>query len=225
MPSTPGAPRLARTSPQPSRARRCGRLCRRGRGSGDPCPAWHSGRARVGEHEPGPHPGAADGPSRYGTRQSFCSFPCIDEVRALPHVAGFPDPRVLRPAPTAARPPMPLPGFAGYRPGIASHPPTASGARRLSQFQDDHSHVQHPYTPEGSSAPTPGTRALSVAFALRGRARLPLPRPRLASLTTLHQGFTRVADRTIHPAPLRTRPLDHARGHHFREPRRLPGPD
>jgi hypothetical protein len=39
--------------------------------------------------------GAADGPSRYGTHQrSFPSFPCIDEVRALPHVAGFPDLRV-----------------------------------------------------------------------------------------------------------------------------------
>jgi len=51
------------------------------------------------------------------------------------------------------------------------------------------------------------------------------PARRRASLTTLHQGFTRVADRTIDPAPLRTRPLDHARGHHYRGPRRLPGPD
>jgi len=51
------------------------------------------------------------------------------------------------------------------------------------------------------------------------------PARRRASLTTLHQGFTRVADRTIDPALLRTRPLDHARGHHYRGPRRLPGPD
>jgi hypothetical protein len=74
--------------------------------------------------------------------------------------------------------PMPLPGFAGYRPGIASHPPTAGGVETaLPSSQDDHSHVQRPYTPEGSSAPTPGTRTLSVAFALRGRARLPLDPP------------------------------------------------
>jgi hypothetical protein len=53
-------------------------------------------------------------------------------VRALPHVAGFPDLRVLRPAPTAARPPTPLPGFAGYRPGIAPATPQATGPRRLS---------------------------------------------------------------------------------------------
>jgi hypothetical protein len=58
---------------------------------------------------------------------------CIDEARALPHVAGFPDLRVLRPAPTAARPPKPLPGFAGYRPGIASLARRRSGSRRLSR--------------------------------------------------------------------------------------------
>jgi hypothetical protein len=58
---------------------------------------------------------------------------CIDEARALPHVAGFPDLGVLRPAPTAARPPRPLPGFAGYRWGIASRAPQATGPRRLSR--------------------------------------------------------------------------------------------
>ena len=40
-----------------------------------------------------------------------------------------------------------------------------------------------------------------------------------------YSGFTRVADRAVDPAPLRTRPLDHARGLHYRGPRRLPGPD
>jgi hypothetical protein len=38
-------------------------------------------------------------------------------------------------------------------------------------------------------------------------------------------GFTRVADRTVASAPLRTRPLDHARGPRYRGPGRLPGPD
>jgi len=49
-------------------------------------------------------------------------------------VAGFPDLRVLRPAPTAARPPTPLPGFAGYRRGIASRRSRrVAGPRRLSR--------------------------------------------------------------------------------------------
>ena len=38
-------------------------------------------------------------------------------------------------------------------------------------------------------------------------------------------GFTCVADRTVDSAPLRTRPLGHARELHYRGPRRLPGPD
>ena len=38
-------------------------------------------------------------------------------------------------------------------------------------------------------------------------------------------GFTHVADRAVAPAPLRTQPLGHARGLHYRGPRRLPGPD
>jgi hypothetical protein len=70
---------------------------------------------------------------------------CIDEARALPHVAGFPDPGVLRPAPTAARPPKPLPGFAGYRPGIASLHPAGEGVKTaLPGSHDDRPHVQRP---------------------------------------------------------------------------------
>ena len=158
--------------------------------------------------------------------KSLCSFPCIDEVRALPHVAGFPDLGVLRPAPTAARPPTPLPGFAGYRRGIASRHPAGDGAETaLPSSQDDHPHVQRPYTPEGSSAPAPGPRALSVAFAVRGRARLPLSPPAGGPLDDACSGFTHVADRAVDPAPLRTRPLDHARGLHYQGPRHLPGPD
>jgi hypothetical protein len=49
--------------------------------------------------------------------------------------------------------------------------------------------------------------------------------PTAGPLNDACSGFTRVADRTIDPAPLRTRPLDHARGLHYRGPRRLPGPD
>jgi hypothetical protein len=46
-----------RPHPKPSTARRCGRPCHAGRGSAGPRLAWHSGTARVGEHEPGPRPG------------------------------------------------------------------------------------------------------------------------------------------------------------------------
>ena len=82
-----------------------------------------------------------------------------------------------------------------------------------------------PNTPEGSSAPAPRPRAPSMAFAVREPARLPLfPAPG-GSLDDACSGFTHVADRTVAPAPLRTRPLDHARGHRYRGPRRLPGPD
>ena len=65
--------------------------------------------------------------------KSLCSFPCIDEVRALPHAAGFPGLGVLRPAPTAARPPSHFPGSPVI--GQASLPatPQATGPRRLSR--------------------------------------------------------------------------------------------
>jgi hypothetical protein len=82
-----------------------------------------------------------------------------------------------------------------------------------------------PTTPEGSSTPTPGTRALSMAFADLRPARHPLSPPEGGPFDDAYSGFTRVADRMIASAPLRTRPLDHARGHRYRGPRRLPGPD
>jgi hypothetical protein len=150
---------------------------------------------------------------------------CIDEARALPHVAGFPDLRVLRPAPTAARPPPPLPGFAGYRRGIASRAPQATGPRRLSRV---------PRTTIRTFNAQYAGGFLSARFwipgAFRGlRRHLTGSAPSLPahrrSLDDACSGFTHVADRTVAHAPLRTRPLDHARGHHYQGPRRLPGPD
>jgi hypothetical protein len=65
-----------------------------------------------------------------------------------------------------------------------------------------------------------------MAFAVSPTARHPLdPAARQDPLNDAYSGFTHVADRTIASAPLRTRPLDHARGHHYQGPRRLPGPD
>ena len=63
-----------------------------------------------------------------------------------------------------------------------------------------------------------------MAFALFERARLLLGRPKAVNVYSA-AGFTFVADRPVDPAPLRTRPLDHARGLHYRGPWRLPEPD
>jgi hypothetical protein len=65
-----------------------------------------------------------------------------------------------------------------------------------------------------------------MAFAVIEPARLPLsPHSTAGPSDDAYQGFTCVADRAVDPTPLRTRPLSHARGHHYRGPRRLPGPD
>jgi hypothetical protein len=141
-------------------------------------------------------------------------------------VAGFPDLGLLRPAPTAARPPTPLPGFAGYRRGIASrHAADRRGRDGSPGFPGRPSARSTPNTPEGSSAPAPGPKTLSVAFAVNEPARLPLSRLTADLSDDACSGFTCVADRAIDPAPLRTRPHGHARGLHYRGPRRLPGPD
>jgi hypothetical protein len=52
-----------------------------------------------------------------------------------------------------------------------------------------------------------------------------LPPRGAGPLDDARSGFTRVADRAVASAPLRTRPLDHAPGLRYRGPRRLPGPD
>jgi hypothetical protein len=133
---------------------------------------------------------------------------------------------VLRPAPTAARQLHHFPGS----PVIGKHrfpPPRRRRGRDGSpQFPGRLSVRSTPNTPEGPSAPASGSQAPSMAFAVRQPARHPLPRPkRSGSLDDAYSGFTHVADRTAAPAPLRTRPLDHAREHRYQGPGHLPGPD
>ena len=65
----------------------------------------------------------------------------------------------------------------------------------------------------------------SMAFALRRQARLLLGPPEGGPRLTTLQASLLVADWPVAPAPLRTPPLDHARGLHYRGPWRLPGPD
>jgi hypothetical protein len=82
-----------------------------------------------------------------------------------------------------------------------------------------------PNTPEGPSASAPGSQTPSMAFTAHKPARHPLFHPEGRGCDDACSGFTHVTDRTVAPAPLRTRPLDHARGHSYQGPRHLPGPD
>ena len=134
--------------------------------------------------------------------RSFCSFPCIDEVRALPHVAGFPDLRVLRPAPTAARPPKPFPGFAGYRPGIASLAPQAIGVETaLPGSHDDRSHVQRPIRRRVPQRPLLDQERLPWPSPCLHRLGTLSSRPKAGSLTTLTQAsLTLQTARSLRPA-------------------------
>jgi hypothetical protein len=68
----------------------------------------------------------------------------------FPMRPAFPTPEYYDPLRLPLDHPMPLPGFAGYRPGIASRYPAGGGVETaLPSSQDDRSHVQRPYTPEG----------------------------------------------------------------------------
>ena len=147
-------------------------------------------------------------------------------MRALRHVAGFPDPGLLRPAPTAARPPTPLPGFAGYRSGIASRHPAAAGPRRLSRVPRTTIHAFNAQYAGGFLNARSWTKSAFHGLRRWRTGSAPsLPHLAAGSSDDAYSGFTCVADRAVDPAPLRTRPLDHARGLHYQGPRRLPGPD
>ena len=108
-PSTPGAPWLAGRRPTPSTSRRCGRPCRRGRGTDVRDPAWHCGTARVEglERGPGHRPRLTDLADMSALISVPPSFPCIDEAGALRSrrvVLSRPS-SLLRPPPTPSRPP------------------------------------------------------------------------------------------------------------------------
>ena len=85
--------------------------------------------------------------------------------------------------------PLPLPGFAGYRRGIASRAAAGDGAETaLPGSQDDHPHVQRPIRRRVPQRPLLDLETLSVAFAVDEPARLPLyARLSADRLTTLAQ--------------------------------------
>jgi hypothetical protein len=120
---------------------------------------------------------------------------------------------------------QPLPGVAGYR--RASLPAAHSGGAEtgLPCFQDGHPHVQRPIRRRVPRRPLPDPGRLPWPSPSHDRLGSLLARPWAGPLDDACSGFTRVADRAVASAPLRTRPLDHARGHHYQGPRHLPEPD
>ena len=110
-------------------------------------------------------------------------------------------------------------------------PETPSSAPRPSVTER---HPQFPGRPSACSTPQ-RRRVLQRPLLEPGRLPWPSPsrdrlgsllaHPRAGPLDDACSGFTHVADRTVASTPLLTRPLDHARGHRYRGPRRLPGPD
>jgi hypothetical protein len=111
------------------------------------------------------------------------------------------------------------------RASLPADPQSGGAETALPSSQDDHPHAQRPIRRRVHRRP------------LLDQERLPRPSPspdRLGTLSSPPTGgslddacsrFTHVADRAVAPAPPRTRPLDHARGHRYRGPRHLPGPD
>ena len=132
---------------------------------------------------------------------------------------------LLRPAPTAARPRNPFPGFAGYRRASLPATPQQAGPRRLSPVPRTALRPFHaPYAGGSFSVRS----WIPDAFHGLHRAQTgsaPSTSAQRRGCDDACSGFTHVTDRTVAPAPLRTRPLDHARRHSYQGPRHLPGPD
>ena len=156
------------------------------------------------------------------------SVACIDEARALPSpavVLSATAQAVLRPAPTPARLHRRFPGS----PVIGAHrfPPHRSNGDEtgLPSSQDDHPCVQRPIRRRVPQRPLPDPRRLPWPSPPRERLGTLYPVLTDGSLDDACSGFTHVADRTVASTPLRTRPLDHARGHRYQGPGHLPGPD
>src|SRR5512140_693684 len=106
--------------------------------------------------------------------------------------------------------PMPLPGFAGYRPGIASLAPQATGPRRLSRVPRTTIRTFNAQYAGGFlSARSWNQNAFHGLRRLDNGSAPSWPHPKAReSMTTLAQASLHVADRTIAHAPLRTQPLD-----------------
>jgi hypothetical protein len=109
---------------------------------------------------------------------------------------------------------------------VASRHPAGGGDETgLPSSQDDHPCVQRPIRRRVPQRPLPDPRRLPWPSPPRERLGTLYPVLTDGSLDDACSGFTHVADRTVASTPLRTRPLDHARGHRYQGPGHLPGPD
>lgn len=133
---------------------------------------------------------------------------------------------LLRPAPTASRPPNAFPGITGYRQASLPANPQATGPRRLSPVPRTTIRTFNAQYAGGFFSARSWIPGAFHGLRRRLNGSAPSwPTQTAGSLDDACSGFTHVADRTVASAPLRTRPLDHARGHNYRGPRRLPRPD
>jgi hypothetical protein len=111
--------------------------------------------------------------------------------------------------------------------GRASLPaaPQATGPRRLSRVPRTTIRTFNAQYAGGFISARSWTKSAFHGLRRRLTGSAPSPPPAGGPLDDACSGFTHVADRAVAPAPLRTRPLGHARGLHYRGPRHLPGPD
>ena len=159
--------------------------------------------------------------------ESLSSFPCVDEVRALPS-----PPVVLSDGSSGTTTRSDCRSTARHFPGSAvigraSLPatPQATGPRRLSPVPRPTIHTFHAQYAGGFLDARSPTKSVFHGLRPSHTGSAPSPARGRGLLDDAYSGFTRVADRAVASTPLRTRPLDHARGHHYQGPRRLPGPD
>jgi hypothetical protein len=173
--------------------------------------------------------GAADGPSRYGTHQSP-SHPSRASMKYGP----FAPDGLCCPADQHYYDPLRLPlGRPHHFPGApvigeASLPatPQATGPRRLSRVPTMTIRTFNAHYAGGFLGARSWNQNAFHGLRRHETGSAPSwPTPKAGPLDDPCSGFTRVADRTVAPAPLRTQPLDHARGLRYQGPRRLPGPD
>jgi hypothetical protein len=122
--------------------------------------------------------------------------------------------------------PLPFPGapvIGGA--SLPTVPQTIGAETALPGSHDDRPHVQRPLRRRVPQRPLLDQERLPWPSPYHHRLGSLLSRPSAGLVDDAYSGFTHVADRAVSPAPLRTRPLDHARGLRYRGPRRLPGPD
>ena len=109
---------------------------------------------------------------------------------------------------------------------LPTTPQTAGVKTAPPGSHDDHSRVQRPLRRKVPQHPLLKQRRLPWPSPCHQRLGPLLAHPqRTGPHNDAYSGLTHVTDHATASTPLRTRPLDHARGHRYQGPRRLPRPD